>query len=53
MGGGLNDNTDNQEIRKLKVRPSTIDFKAFVFFFVYVYIFFLTVFFNNKGELIE
>ncbi|GAH19282.1 unnamed protein product, partial [marine sediment metagenome] len=26
-----------------KKRPSTIDFKAYVFFFVYVYVFFLTV----------
>ena len=34
-------------------RPSTIDIKAFVFFFVYVYTFFLTVFFINKGELME
>ena len=34
-------------------RPSTIDFKAFVFFFVYVYTFFLTVIFINKGELMK
>jgi len=34
-------------------RPSTIDFKAFVFFFVYVYAFFLTVIFINKGKLME
>jgi len=34
-------------------RSSTIDFKAFVFFFVYVNTFFLTVIFINKGELME
>ena len=34
-------------------RPSTIDFKAFVFFFVCDYIFFLTVIFINKSELTE
>jgi len=32
-----------------KKRPSTIDFKAFVFFFVYVYTFFLIVIFNKGG----
>ena len=51
MGGGLNGNTDNQEIRKLKVRPSTIDFRAFVFC-LRLYLL-LTVIFINKGELME
>jgi len=32
---------------------STIDFKVYVFFFVYVYAFFLTVIFINKDELME
>jgi len=34
-------------------RPFTIDFKPFVFFFVYVYTFFFTVIFINKGDLME
>ena len=34
-------------------RPPTIDFKAFVFFFVYVCTFFLIVIFINEGELME